>query len=69
MDLHTLTKVRRANKSADGVEGIVYIHQWPDGFKEVVFTTEQVADGFLKAVNAAGQPKVQEVEDGAAQAS
>lgn len=51
MDLHTLTKVRTANKHSDGAQGIVYVHQWPQGFKEVVFESETLADKFLEMLN------------------
>jgi len=51
MDLHTLTKIRRAHKNNDGVEGIVYVHQWPSGFQEVVFESEKIAEDFRKKLN------------------
>lgn len=49
--LHTLTKIRRALKSRDGYDGILYVHQWPTGFQELVFATETLASQFLDKLN------------------
>ena len=51
MKLHTLTKIRRATKSGDGSEGILYIHQQPGGFQEMIFETEALAQQFLAKLN------------------
>jgi hypothetical protein len=57
MNLHTLTKIRRASKHGDGAEGIVYVHQWPSGFQELIFENEKIAEEFLKTLNSADKPK------------
>lgn len=49
--LHTLTKIRLAHKSKDGAEGILYVHQWPTGFQELIFTSEKMAEQFLDKLN------------------
>jgi hypothetical protein len=54
MKLHTLTKIRRATKHSDGAEGILYIHQWPTGFQELIFETEALAQQFLGKLNEDG---------------
>lgn len=51
MKLHTLTKIRRASKHGDGAEGILYVHQWPTGFQELIFETEALAQQFLGKLN------------------
>lgn len=51
MNLHTLTKIRRAIKTKDGAEGILYVHQWPTGFQELIFATETLAEQFLQKLN------------------
>lgn len=51
MKLHTLTKIRRATKQQDGAEGYLYVHQWPTGFQELVFSTESLAQQFLDKLN------------------
>ena len=61
MKLHTLTKIRRAMKQQDGAEGILYIHQWPTGFQELVFATETLAQQFLDKLN--NEPAVKEQDN------
>lgn len=51
MKLHTLTYIRRATKSRDGHEGLLYVHQWPTGFQELVFENEALAAKFLQHLN------------------
>lgn len=57
MKLHTLTKIRRATKQTDGAEGILYIHQWPNGFQEMIFETEALGQQFLTRLNEDGTSK------------
>lgn len=54
MKLHTLTKIRRSTKACDGAEDILYVHQWPTGFQELIFETEALAQQFLGKLNEDG---------------
>lgn len=51
MKIHTLTRLRSAHKHEDGAEGILYMHQWPTGFQELIFANEKLADQFLARLN------------------
>lgn len=51
MKVHTLTRLRAAHKHEDGAEGILYMHQWPTGFQELIFANERLAEQFLARLN------------------
>lgn len=55
MNLHTIHLIRRAHKNTDGVEGLLYLHQWPTGFQELVFEREELARQFLDKLNGSKQ--------------
>lgn len=55
---HTLTYLRKAVKAKDGDDGLLYRHEWPTGFQELIFSSEEAAKRWLQGLNDERPPSV-----------
>ena len=49
--METLNFVRVATKAKDDANGFIYIHQWETGFQELIFTSKESAEEWIKNQN------------------
>lgn len=49
--LENLTYLRVAYKAKDGDNGFLYIHTWPSGYQELVFSSHTAAERFKAKLN------------------
>lgn len=56
MFARTLTYVRRAIKSKDGADGVLYYHAWGTGNQELVFASHEAAEQWAAHESAACRP-------------
>jgi hypothetical protein len=42
--METLTYIRKATKTNDGHDGLLYRHTWATGFQELIFSSKEAAD-------------------------
>ena len=51
MKNETLNYVRVARKSKDSYDGFLYIHTWATGFQQLIFSSKEAAQTWIKIQN------------------
>ena len=51
MKNETLNYVRVARESKDNHNGFLYVHNWPTGFQELIFSSKKSAETWIKIQN------------------